>query len=367
MDSSGLRSANEFASQINFIKVVAKRLDVSPNGTRAGVIFYNNPPQLTIALDKYKTVPELYTLLDGLSLQGGGRQLHKALTLAGQTIQASPTSAPKYVVVFVEGQQYVTNGAALLREAVRPLQALGVAVYLVAIGNKINRQELTSMVQNSEHIVHVPDFTQLLQRVGEISNLIDFTISVDCKSALDVGFLVDASGSIGLKTFSRNKNFVKLMSKKIADSSPETRLGLMAFSDISTLFVDFVDFEQMTIDDFQTIADELPFYRGRSRIDLALQASSKDLFPEKRNGVPQVMVLVSDGRQSKDPGYTPLIRAVKPLQDQGVKILAIGFGDRVNRKDLEILTGSVNNIFAAKDNRDINKLQEEVASKVCKI
>lgn len=76
---------------------------------------------------------------------------------------------------------------------------------------------------------------------------------------------------------------------------------------------------------------------------------------------------MSDGRQSRDPGYTPLIRAVKPLQDQGVKILAIGFGDRVNRKDLEILTGSVNNIFAAKDNRDIDKLQEEVASKVCKI
>lgn len=75
-------------------------------------------------------------------------------------------------MVFVEGQQYVTNGAALLREAVRPLQALGVTVYLVAIGNKINRQELTSMVQNSEHIVRVPDFTQLLQGVGEISNLI---------------------------------------------------------------------------------------------------------------------------------------------------------------------------------------------------
>lgn len=80
--------------------------------------------------------------------------------------------------MFVEGQQYVTNGAALLREAVRPLQALGVTVYLVAIGNKINRQELTSMVQNSEHIVHVPDFTQLLQRVGEISNLIGETFAL---------------------------------------------------------------------------------------------------------------------------------------------------------------------------------------------
>lgn len=103
---------------------------------------------------------------------------------------------------------------------------------------------------------------------------------------------MDASGSIGLETFSRKKNFVKLISRKIADSSPETRLGLMAFSDTSTLYVDFVDFEQMTIDDFQVIADELPFHGGRSRIDLALQGASKDLFTDRRNGVPQVSRLV---------------------------------------------------------------------------
>ena len=76
---------------------------------------------------------------------------------------------------------------------------------------------------------------------------------------------------------------------------------------------------------------------------------------------------MSDGRQSMDPGYTPLIRAVKPLQGQRVKIIAVGFGDRVNRKDLETLTGSANNIFTEKDSLDIDKLQEEVASKVCKI
>ena len=77
VDSSGFLSTNEFTAQIDFIKAIVKRLDVSPNGTRAGVVLYSSPPQLAIGLDRYKTVPELYALLDGLSRQGGIRELHK--------------------------------------------------------------------------------------------------------------------------------------------------------------------------------------------------------------------------------------------------------------------------------------------------
>ena len=77
MDSSGYRSPSEFAAQIAFIKSIAKRLDVSANGTRAGVILYHTLPQLSIGLNKDNTLPEFYTLLDGLSRQGGERELHK--------------------------------------------------------------------------------------------------------------------------------------------------------------------------------------------------------------------------------------------------------------------------------------------------
>ena len=103
-----------------------------------------------------------------------------------------------------------------------------------------------------------------------------------------MGFVVDASGSMGLDNFSREKNFVKLVSRRFADSSLETRLGLMSFSDTPKLFVDFGDFKRMTIDRFQTIVDELPFQGGRSRIDHALKAASRVFFTDKRRGVPRV-------------------------------------------------------------------------------
>ena len=99
---------------------------------------------------------------------------------------------------------------------------------------------------------------------------------------------MDASGSVGLENFSREKNFVKLVSRRFAATSPNTRLGLIAFSDTPNLFVDFGDFERKTIDQFQATVDEVPFQGGRSRIDLALRAASQDLFTNRRSGVPRV-------------------------------------------------------------------------------
>lgn len=98
--------------------------------------------------------------------------LKKALTLAGQTLQKSSQALPNFVVVFVEGQQYLSSSLVLLRNAVKPLQALGVTVFVVGIGNRLNSQELVSMVQNSEHIVRVTGFADLLRQVESIAQLI---------------------------------------------------------------------------------------------------------------------------------------------------------------------------------------------------
>ena len=76
------------------------------------------------------------------------------------------------MVVFVDGLQYLSNGKTLLRDAIRPLHALGVTVYVVGIGNRLNRPELEAMVQNSEHIVTVSDYAVLLRQVVSISDLI---------------------------------------------------------------------------------------------------------------------------------------------------------------------------------------------------
>lgn len=96
----------------------------------------------------------------------------KALQIAGETLQKSPEAVPKFVVAFVEGEQYGSNAMALLRDAAKPLQVLGVTVYAVGIGNRLNRQELITITESSEHIVNVTRFSDLLGQVEFIARLI---------------------------------------------------------------------------------------------------------------------------------------------------------------------------------------------------
>lgn len=139
-----------------------------------------------------------------------------------------------------------------------------------------------------------------------------------------MGFLIDASGSVGLETFSREKNFVKLVSRRFAASSPDTRLGLIVFSDTPKLFVDFGDFGRMTIDQFQATVDQVPFQGGRSRIDLALRATSQDLFSNRRSGVPRVSennktsenTILGPSSQDLQPKYFLCIKACERMYNQ---------------------------------------------------
>ena len=77
VDSSAFRSKSEYVGQLDFIKSIAKRLNVSPTGTRVGVILYGGDPQLNVGLDDYNSLQEFYSLLDDLQFQRGGRSLHK--------------------------------------------------------------------------------------------------------------------------------------------------------------------------------------------------------------------------------------------------------------------------------------------------
>lgn len=59
---------------------------------------------------------------------------------------------------------------------------------------------------------------------------------------------MDVFGSVGLENFFREKNFVKLVFRCFVVILFNIRLGLIVFSDILNLFVDFGDFERKIID-----------------------------------------------------------------------------------------------------------------------
>ena len=132
---------------------------------------------------------------------------------------------------------------------------------------------------------------------------------------------MDSSGSIRPENYQREKDFVKSMAERLVISPQDVQLGLVLFSDVPLVSIRFGTLESTYWPSFSNAVDNLPYLRGRTRIDSALNTAATVLFPGGRQGkVPQVLFLMTDGRQSSDDGAIELMKAVKPLRDQRIKV-----------------------------------------------
>ena len=142
-----------------------------------------------------------------------------------------------------------------------------------------------------------------------------------CSESFDLVFAMDSSGSIGETNYQKERDFIKGLANKLVVGPRNVHLGLMVFSDLPSVWVSLGTLRSTDYRSFSKAVDGAPYLRGRTRIDTALTIAGRDVFPEGRqNQEPQVLILITDGRQSNDPGSETLEKAVQPLRDQGIKV-----------------------------------------------
>ncbi len=157
---------------------------------------------------------------------------------------------------------------------------------------------------------------------GPTTSLIPTTTAAPtCAQAFDLGIAMDSSGSIRDANYQRERNFVKGLADRVVVGPQNVQLGLIVFSDVPILSIRFGTLKSTDRSSFATAVDGVPYLRGRTRIDSALETAANNLFPEGRQSLaPQVLLLITDGRQSNDPGSVELVDAMQPLRDQGIKV-----------------------------------------------
>lgn len=69
-----------------------------------------------------------------------------------------------------------------------------------------------------------------------------FVLISECKAKLDLGFLVDGSGSVGGKNFKKQLKFIKKMARAFKISLQETHVGLIVFDHNPKLIFGFDKF-----------------------------------------------------------------------------------------------------------------------------
>ena len=131
---------------------------------------------------------------------------------------------------------------------------------------------------------------------------------------MDVGVIMDRSGSVGSADFRKSKSFVRTLVHRFQISSHGTRVGIIAYQSSSHLAVKFSDVHAQTPSAMSGIIDNIPYTGGGTRTDLALEMANSGLFSSgggDRGDKPNVLVVISDGKTNH--GSKAYNTVLKPL------------------------------------------------------
>ncbi|KAK0417875.1 hypothetical protein QR680_013253 [Steinernema hermaphroditum] len=190
------------------------------------------------------------------------------------------------------------------------------------------------------------------------------TTSGGCVMAVDLVFVQDQSGSIGQSNYETAKNdiirFVQTLS--IGNLSTDSRVGLVLFDNSPS-----VQFYLNTFTDEAELVDaieNLPYSAGGTNIAAGLQTAINQVFggPGNRPGIPDVMILITDGNDGDINGVR---NAHQLAVRKGITTYALGVGDGFDSQELAAATGSSSSVFSAANWADMEKALQSMYSSIC--
>ena len=158
------------------------------------------------------------------------------------------------------------------------------------------------------------------------STVYHFVFHSECNhTKMDIGFLVDSSGSINMvhrHNYQRIKDFIKGFIKSVVIGQNDTRIGIATYSGQGNYKLRFNFTTYSTTETLVSAIQSIQYDAGQTFTGEALNSIRTDLFIMARNGVPKILIALTDGK-SHDSVTLPSSR----LRDSGVHIISVGVGD----------------------------------------
>lgn len=145
-----------------------------------------------------------------------------------------------------------------------------------------------------------------------------------------------------------------------------SRIALILYSNFATAPVRLD--EEKTLASFDNLVDGLPHERGETRIDRALKLA-RSIFDSNgaitRRGVPKILILLTNGKQTAAPDVSSLEEAARPLHEADVKIFAVGMGSNVDIEELRTVSLDNEDVFLAPSFDDLVSLSGSFSKIMC--
>ena len=184
-----------------------------------------------------------------------------------------------------------------------------------------------------------------------------------CKTKIDLGFLIDGSGSInyyGAGNFQKCLEFVKSLTKAFVISPTDTRVGAIVFSYRSEVKFNFNQFTTQSA--VEAAIDNIKYPGHSTYAGRGLEMAAEKLFGDIRKGVPRVLVVITDGWSSDD-----VAKPSEELKMSGVIILSVGLGTHYNKAQLNVMASypKEDHVFSV-DFSQMSSIVMAIQDKSCK-
>ena len=156
VDSSIDISAKAFRNEKDFVKTIARSLNVSPGKSQAAAITYGSVPRIAFRFGPYSSFE---SAVETIPYIGGERRLDRALTHAGRLLTEARSSVPKVVVLLLGGKQ--SKDSESLGVASKQLRDLGANTFVVSVGSVLEENGISTVVYSPQDIFPVPSFDDL--------------------------------------------------------------------------------------------------------------------------------------------------------------------------------------------------------------
>lgn len=171
VDSSSSVPRDDYKKEQEFVKTMARSLNIPNRKLRVGYITYGSIARVSFTLGRYTHLTDFDDKVDKAVYVGGSRRIDRALTLAvGELQREGRQSVPKLVVLLTAGRQFPASDAVSLERASKPLRDMGAKTYVVALGSQPSTQELTPVVGRPEDIFAVRSYDNLRPRAHPIAS-----------------------------------------------------------------------------------------------------------------------------------------------------------------------------------------------------
>lgn len=187
----------------------------------------------------------------------------------------------------------------------------------------------------------------------------------ECKriEVLDVVFVIDTSGSINKDQSNTMKDFMIDLVKKANVGKNQVQFGALRYSDDPEVLFYLHDLGTKS-EVISVLQNELSLggntYTAKA-LDVAGQMFTEDRGSRLHRGVPQVLIVITDG-VSHDA--EKLNATAKALRDRGILVLAVGIGE-ANPVELLAMAGSRDKYFFVENFEGLKGILSNVSASVC--